>query len=167
MDRTLRTTTEAIDHVWKMMDDIRTCMLVTKHGLALRGRPMHAMPSREEGCIWFLSDRRGHKEEELERDPQGALIFAHPGRNDYLSVSGETEVSVDRAKIDELWNDAARAFWPEGKADPNICVLRFLPEDAEYWDGPSSSVLIALKMATARMTGETPDLGESRKVPLG
>lgn len=156
---------EAIDRVWEMMDDIRTCMLVTKQRLTLRARPMHAVPSREEGCVWFLTDARGHKDEELMRDPQGALVFADKSNNDFLSVSGEAEVLNDRTKINELWSDAAKAFWPAGKGDPNIRVLRFLPEDAEYWDGPSS-IIVGLKLAAARMTGRTPDLGENRKVPL-
>jgi len=160
------TTNEAVDRVWEMMDDIRTCMLVTKQGLTLRARPMHARPSREEGCIWFLTDTHGHKDEELAHDPQGALAFADKSANDYLSVSGECEVLNDRAKINELWTDAAKAFWPAGKDDPSIRVLRFLPEDAEYWDGPSS-MMVGLKLAAARIAGTTPDLGENRKVPLG
>lgn len=161
-----KTTEQAIDQVWEMMEDIRTCMLVTKQGLTLRGRPMHAFPSREEGCVWFLTDRRGHADDELARDPQGALTFANASKNDFLSVSGECEVTDDRAKIDELWNDAARAYWPEGKGDPNIRVLRFLPSDAEYWDGTASSIMITLKMAAARLKGERADLGDNRKVPL-
>ncbi|QIB34834.1 pyridoxamine 5'-phosphate oxidase family protein [Ancylobacter pratisalsi] len=161
-----KTTEQAIDKVWDMMDDIRTCMLVSKHGLTLRSRPMHAMVARDEGCVWFLSDKRGHKDEELESDPQSALIFADKADRNYLSVSGESEVMHDPAKIDELWNEAASTFWPRGKNDPNIQVLRFIPESAEYWDGPSNSVLVALKMAAARMQGRTPDLGDNRKVPL-
>ncbi|GLK74293.1 pyridoxamine 5'-phosphate oxidase family protein [Ancylobacter dichloromethanicus] len=161
-----KTTGQAADQVWKMMEDIRTCMLVTRQGATLRGRPMHAFPSREEGCVWFLTDRRGHADDELARDPQGALTFAKDSARDFLSVSGECEVLDDRARIDALWNEAARAFWPEGKGDPNIRVLRFLPADAEYWDGTSSSVLITLKMAAARLTGERADLGDNRKVPL-
>lgn len=161
-----RSTTEAIDRAWKLMGDIRICMLVTREGETMRARPMDAHPSQEEGCIWFLSDRRGHKDDELQRDPQAALTFAHPGRNDFVSVSGEAEILQDRAKIDELWTDMNKAFWPEGKTDPNIVVVRFLPERAEYWDGPSSSIMVALKMAAARMTGRPTDLGENRKVPL-
>ncbi|MCK0197523.1 pyridoxamine 5'-phosphate oxidase family protein [Ancylobacter sp. 6x-1] len=157
---------EAVDHVWEMMEDLRVCMLVTRQGASLRGRPMHGFPSREEGCVWFLTDRRGHVDDELDRDPQGALIFAKASSNDFLSVSGEFEVLDDRAKIDELWNDAARAWWPDGKGDPNIRVLRFLPEGAEYWDGTASSILITLKMAAARLTGKRADLGENRKVSL-
>jgi len=161
-----KTTNEAIDRVWEMMADMRICMLVTREGETLRGRPMDAHPSREEGCVWFLSDRRGHKDDELQHDPQSALTFAHPGKNDYLSVSGQAEVSNDRAKIDELWSDMNKAFWPKGKTDPNICVVRFLPESAEYWDGPSSSIGVAFKMMAARLTGSPTDLGENRKVPL-
>ncbi len=161
-----RNTDEAIDQVWQMMEDIRTCMLVTKQGVTLRGRPMHAFPAREEGCIWFLTDRRGHADDELSRDPQGALTFANGTKNDFLSVSGECEVLDDRAKVAELWNDAARAYWPQGKDDPNIRVLRFLPADAEYWDGTASSILITLKMVAARIKGERANLGDNRKVPL-
>jgi len=161
-----RTTTEAIDHAWAMMERIRACMLVTRQGIALRARPMHAFPSREENCVWFLSDRRGHKDEELQRDPQSALVFADTSERDFLSVSGECEVVEDRARIDDLWHGGAAAWWPQGKGDPNIQVLRFLPESAEYWDGPGNSVLVALKLATARATGRRPDLGDNRKVPL-
>lgn len=166
MERSDTTTAEAVDTVWDMMEDIRTCMLVTKQGATLRGRPMHAFPARDEGCIWFLTDRRGHVDDELVRDPQGALTFANESRKDFLSVSGECEVLDDRAKVDELWNDAARAYWPDGKDDPNIRVLRFLPSDAEYWDGTASSILITLKMVAARITGTRADLGDNRKVPL-
>jgi len=162
-----RTTGQAIDHVWEMMDDIRTCMLVSKQGLTLRGRPMHATTAREEGCIWFLSDRRGHKDEELQRDPQSALVFVDRAGRNFLSVSGETEILRDRAKIDELWSDALAAFWPEGRSDPNILVLRFLPEDAEYWDGPSSSIIVALNKAATHPDSHKVDLGDNRKVPMG
>lgn len=162
----MTTETEAVDRIWEMMGDIRICMLVTREGETLRARPMDAHPSREEGCVWFLSDRRGHKDDELHRDPQAALTFTHPGRNDYLSVSGQAEVSDDHAKIDELWSDMNKAFWPEGKTDPNICVVRFLPERAEYWDGPSTSIGVLIKMMAARLTGSPTNLGDNRKVPL-
>lgn len=161
-----RTTAQAVDHAWEMMDRIGACMLVTKRGATLRARPMHALVSREENCVWFLSDRRGHKDEELRHDPQSALVFADKAGSDFLSVAGESEVVEDRGKVAALWNGAAAAYWPTGKDDPNIQVLRFLPESAEYWDGPSSSVLIGLRMTAARLTGETPDLGDNRKVPM-
>jgi len=158
--------TDAADKVWDMMEDIATCMMITRQGETLRGRPMRAHVSREEGAVWFLSDRRGHKDEELQRDPQAALTFVKPSDNDYLSVSGQAEVSADRAKIDELWSDIDKVFWPEGKGDPNIIVVRFMPEHAEFWDGPSNGVSTALRMAAARLTGKQADLGENRKVSM-
>lgn len=161
-----KTTAGTVDHVWEMMDAIRTCMLVTKQGLTLRARPMHAFPSREENCVWFLSDRRGHKDEELRHDPQSALVFSDKTGRDFLSLSGESEVIEDRARIDQLWNDATAVWWPQGRNDPNIQVLRFLPEQAEYWDGPSSSIFVGLRLAAARLAGRPPEFGENRKVPL-
>ena len=43
-------------------------------------------------------------------------------------------------------------------------VLRVAPEQAEYWDTRGNSIVVALKVMAARMTGRQPDLGENKKV---
>jgi hypothetical protein len=39
-----------------------------------------------------------------------------------------------------------------------------VPERGEYWDGPSSAVVVAAKMAGAILGGTRPDLGDNEKV---
>ena len=31
----------------------------------MRARPMHAIPDRDAGCIWFITDTRGAKDDEI------------------------------------------------------------------------------------------------------
>ncbi|MCW2956494.1 MAG: putative ral stress protein, partial [Thermoleophilia bacterium] len=62
-------------------------------------------------------------------------------------------LSEDRELIRELWTPFARA-WFQGPDDPAICVLRFHPEEAEYWDTPKGGKPAQLlKFAAAALTG--------------
>ncbi len=49
--------------------------------------------------------------------------------------------------------------------DPNIRVIKIIPDDAEFRDTPVS-VISYVKMAAAAITGSRPDLGENRKVAM-
>ena len=43
---------------------------------------------------------------------------------------------------------------------------RVVPLIAELWDGPSSKAVAIYEMSNALLTGESPDLGENRKVTV-
>lgn len=150
-------------HVWDMMGKHRICMLATHDGGVIRSRPMAAHVEPDENAVYFLTDERRHKDDEIRGNPNVCLAFAGSGE-DYVSLTGHAEVTNDRAKIKELWSMAAKAWW-DSADDPNIRLLKVTPVDAEYWDG-AGSVISSLKMATAAMTGGRPDLGENKKVRM-
>ncbi|MGA7804466.1 pyridoxamine 5'-phosphate oxidase family protein [Bradyrhizobium sp.] len=156
--------TRDADRVWDLMKKIGFAMLVTCDGDKLRGRPMYAYVERQEGVIYFLADARRHKDEEIARDPHVNLSFADAGSQKYVSVSGTAAISNDRAKIKELFSTAAKAWWDNAE-DPNIRVLKVMPEEAEFWDSPGT-VIAYVKMAAAAVTGSRPDLGDNRKVAI-
>ena len=54
----------------------------------------------------------------------------------------------------------------KGPDDPDVRVLHVIAENADYWDTRGNSIVIALKLAAARFSGNPPDLGENKKVPL-
>lgn len=150
--------------VWKLMEDIGTCMLVTKSGEGLRSRPVAAYAKREDDTIYVLTDVNGHKDDEIAADPTVNLSFAHPGSNSYVSLTGKAAVTNDRSKIKELWNVWAKAWW-EGPEDPRIRLLKIEPLAAEYWDSPGKLIAGAI-MAFNAVTGRKADVGENRKVAM-
>jgi general stress protein 26 len=155
-----------LDRVWEIMEDVAICMVTTHAGGMMRSRPMHAIPERDEGAIYFVTDTRGAKDDEIAAAPDVCLAFADIGDNTYLSITGRAEMIRDPDKAEEMWSSEAQAWWPRGPHDPSVRVLRVVPEQAEYWDTRGNSIVVALKMMTARMTGREPDLGENKKVPL-
>jgi general stress protein 26 len=127
---------------------------------------MHAIPDREAGCLWFITDQRGTKDEEIRAAPDVCLAFADTASNTYLSMTGYAEMLRDAAKARELWNNEAQAWWPKGPTDPDVRVLHVVPDHAEYWDTRGNSITVTLKLTVARLTGNPPDLGENKEVQL-
>ncbi|UFZ02068.1 pyridoxamine 5'-phosphate oxidase family protein [Bradyrhizobium ontarionense] len=152
------------DRVWDLMKTIGFAMLVTRDGSKLRARPMSACLARDENVIYFLTDARHHKDEEIARNPQVNLSFADAGSQKYVSLTGTAAISNDRGKIRELFSMPAKAWWDSAE-DPNIRLLRITPDDAEFWDSPGT-VVSYVKMAAAAVTGRRPDVGDNRKVAM-
>jgi general stress protein 26 len=152
------------DRVWQLMEKIGFAMLVTRDGDKLRARPMSAYLERDNNAIFFLTDARRHKDDEIARNPSINLSFADASAQKYVSLTGTAAVSNDRAKIKELFSTPAKAFWDSAE-DPNIRVLKITPDDAEFWDSPGT-VISYVKMAAAVVSNTRPEIGENRKVTM-
>lgn len=152
--------------VWDLIDSIKFAMLVTHDGNGdeLRARPMHAHGKREEDTIYFLTDRRHHKDDEIQINDNVCLAFSDTSGHRYLSISGTASLVDDRARVRALWEPSNKAFWDD-ENDPNIRILRVRPAMAEFWDSPGK-IVTSVKMAAAALTGSKPELGEHRKVVL-
>ena len=151
-------------HVWDMMEKIGFCMFSSLDGEEIRSRPMAAYVEREEGRVLFLTDADSHKDDEIAARPQVNLAFADAGSHSYVAVTGRATISNDRAKIAELFNVPAKAWW-DSPEDPRIRLLSVTPKDAQYWDSPGK-VRAYIEMAAAALTSHRPKMGENQKVDL-
>lgn len=156
--------TDDIERAWALMEKIGFAMLVTLDGEKLRARPMSAYVRRQENAVYFLTDARRHKDDEIARHPNVNLSFADTGGQKYVSLAGTATISNDRAQIREMFTTPAKAWWDSAE-DPNIRLLKVTPEDAEYWDAPGK-VISYIKMAAAAATGSRPEIGDNRKVRM-
>ena len=146
-----------IDRAWELIHKIGFAMLVTQDGDKLRARPMSASIDRDNNAIYFLTDARRHKDDEIARHPQVNLSFAHPGDQKYVSVSGTAELRTDRDSIRKAWSEAARVWFPKGVDEPNIVAIRVKVAHAEYWDSRASLMVLAYGYARALLTGKKLD----------
>lgn len=153
-----------VNRVWKLMEKIGVCMLASKDGEKIRARPMSAHPRHAENAIYFLTDARGHKDEEVKSDEHVCLSFAKPDDGKFLVVTGRARVLNDRMLIKDLWDSSAEAYW-SGADDPGVRVIEVTPEDAQFWEGPHG-VVATFQMLAAAATAGPPVLGDQRKVDL-
>ena len=155
-----------IDRVWEVIEKAGICMMVTRFEGGLRARPLEARPDRNADVIWFLTDARGLKDDEVEADPNICLSFVYPKEKVYVSITGKAFAGRDLERAKMLWNKEQQVWWPGGPRDPNLLVMKVEPERAEMWDGPASSAVAAFEFAKARLTGTKPNLGENRKIAV-
>jgi general stress protein 26 len=158
----MKETGQGAERVWKLMDEIGTCMLASlEHGV-IRGRPMSARPREGENAIYFLTSARGDKDDEIAADDAVSLMFV--GADQYLTVTGHARVLNDRSLIRALWTNTDAIWWTDAEA-PDIRAIEVTPVDAQFWQGPKG-VFGAAATLVAAMSGGMPLLGEQRKVPL-
>ena len=157
-----------LEKLRELVKDIDFCMLTTvDEGGDLHSRPMSSNGDIDaDGDIWFFTNASSHKVSEIEKLPKVNVSFADPDNQRYVSVSGTAQLVRDRAKIDELWRPEFKIWFPKGKDDPEVALLRIALEKAEYWDSPSSTIGFALSFVSSLVTGKEPDMGENRKVNL-
>jgi general stress protein 26 len=150
----------------EMVKEIDFCMLATvdENG-DLHSRPMSSNGDIDpDGDIWFFTSASSHKVNEIEKRPKVNISFADPDNQRYISISGTAQLVRDRKKIDELWRPEFKMWFPEGKDDPEIALLRVGLEKAEYWDSPSSTVGYVLNFVSSLVTGKEADYGANKKM---
>ena len=153
------------DRVWDIVEKVGVGMLTTRFADGLRARPLEARPDRGAGVIWFVTDVRGLKDDEIAAAPEVCFVVIDPKDKAYLSITARAEVRRDHAQAAAIWKKTDSVWW-KGPDDPNVCVLRVRPVTAELWDGPASKAVAAYEFAKARVTGRKPNLGENRKVTV-
>ena len=155
------------ENIKKLADkikEIKTAMLVTaEEDGTLRARPMQTLKI-EGNALWFLTGSDSHKSQEIKNDSHVNLSFADESSKLYVSVSGIATVNRDPRKIDELWSEPFKAWFPEGKDDPNIAVIRVDITQAEYWDTPTSPVVHLIGYTKAVLTGQQYHPGDNEKI---
>ena len=152
--------------LWDLIKTVEIAMMVTEDGDHLRSRPMAVSQKEFDGTLWFFTRADSHKVVEVGEDQRVNLAYAHPGKQDYVSVSGKASLVRDRAAIDEHWTEILRTWFPKGKDDPQIALLKVVVQQAEYWDAPSSTMLHAYGYVKAALTGESPQPGGHGTVNL-
>ena len=149
-----------------LVKDIDFCMLTTiDESGDLHSRPMSSNGEIDpNGDLWFFTGVSSHKVSEVSRSPKVNVSFADPKNQHYVSITGVAELVRDRNKIEQLWKPEFKIWFPKGKDDPEIALLRITLQKAEYWDSPSSSIAYAFNFVSALVTGEQPDFGENKRL---
>ncbi len=133
----------------------------------LNSRPMSTNKKVEfDGDVWFFTYGESPKVHEIETRPYVNVAFADPKSQTYVSLSGRAELVRDKAKIEELWEPALKAWFPQGVDEPDIALLKINADQAEYWDAPSSPIAHLVSLAKVAVTGAPAQPGENEKVTL-
>jgi general stress protein 26 len=155
---------EERQHFRDLLKNFKTAMLVTRGpDESLRARPMAVARVDADGGVWFITAADSAKVHEMEVD-QNVHIVCQDDHSAYLSLGGRAELRTDAHLIDQLWQEPFRVWFPGGRDDPNIALIRVHPHQGEYWDsGGFLKIKYLFESARAYATGTTPEMEDGEQ----
>lgn len=151
---------EARTKLKEMAKDIDMCMFCTELSLRpIPTRPMSVADVDDQGNLWFISSKKSNKNFEIKHDSEVQVLFAKNSDAHFLSVFGNAIIYTDKYHIEEVWTPVAKAWFEEGKDDPDVTVIKVEPKDAYYWDTKNGKMVSMLKWAYGAVTGNMSDDG--------
>src|SRR2546428_10580295 len=126
----------------KIIKNTRVAMLTTvASDGSLRSRPMVTPDADFDGALWFFTRYNSPKSEEVQENQKVNVTYASPKNDRYVSVSGTAALVRDADKVKELWRGELKEWFPKGKKDPALALLKVTIEKAEYWDASENRVV--------------------------
>ena len=151
------------DKLRELLKDFDSAMLVMRppanFGCGPDGRGM----SNSGGVLWFVTERHSGKIEEIARDSH--VNVAMQGKMKFVSISGTAAAVDDPRKVAELWNETWKVWFPGGKTDPTLILIKVQGDAGEYWDNSGTSgIEYLIEAGKAYLSGEKPrSRGGSRR----
>jgi general stress protein 26 len=126
----------------KLIKGARVAMLTTvAPDGTLRSRPMATLKAPFEGDVWFFTRASAPKTDEIRDNDQVNVSFSDGDDNRYLSISGTASLVRDQDRLEQLWSGRLKNWFPEGKKDPDLALLRVRVDRADYWDAKTAAMV--------------------------
>jgi general stress protein 26 len=156
--------TTPTQRVAELIKDFRFAMFTTRNPQdRLVAHPLTVQESEFDGDLWFLVAKSASLAVDIERDERVGVSLS--SNDAWVSLSGTAELVDDQAKIRELWSPTVEAWFTDGPEDPNVGLLKFSAESAEYWDSPGGKLASIFSFVKSKITGEPLD-AENETVEL-
>lgn len=84
--------------------------------------------------LWFFTG----KDNRIAMGGPAMAQFAAKGHDFFACIHGTLTAEEDPAMMDQLWSNQVEAWFPGGKTDPNLLLLRYDLENSEMWEADMS-----------------------------
>jgi general stress protein 26 len=119
-----------------LMRDLDICILVTRDGERLNGRPMSNNGQVEyDGDTWFFADRASTKVREIGADPRVDLAYVATERGTWISIEADATIDDDVATKREHWFEDLRRWFPDGPEADGVVLIRATARRIRAWGG--------------------------------
>jgi general stress protein 26 len=144
------------EEFWDRLEDIRTGMLGTDKARAV---PMTHYVDKDAKALWFITANGTDLAKTAQTGASAEYIVISNDEHLYARIDGKVKAVTDPAKLDELWNAIAGAWFEDGRQDDDIQLLRMDLSEAEVW-ATGGSLSFLYQVAKAHITDEKPDMGQ-------
>ena len=139
----------------KLIKGARVAMLTTTApDGTLRSRPMATLKAPFEGDLWFFTRATAPKADEIRDNDHVNVSFSDGADNRYLSLSGTASVVRDKDRLEALWSGRLKSWFPDGKKDADLALLRVRVDRADYWDAKTAAMVHLRGLVKSSLGGD-------------
>lgn len=154
-------------HLLEQLEDAR-CVMLGSPNPAEHMQPMSPLLDNEliknqPGTIYFFSDNTSDLGKAVLAD-SGPVMMTYMTKDYQACVRGHLHANTNAALIERFWNPIAASWYPGGKTDPKMLILRFEMEDAALWASTGNPLKFLYETTKANMTDTMPDVGEKAHI---
>lgn len=122
------------EKLWKKLSE-GPYLMMGLTGTGEHSEPLTAMLDKDQvDRIYFFVGR----DNRMAKGGPAMAQFVSKGQDYFACLSGTAMIDQDRAMIDKLWAKPVESWFPGGKDDPNLALLRFDIDEAELWEADMS-----------------------------
>lgn len=110
----------------EIIESSGTCALISldKDGQP-RSRAMDPFPPDDDFTIWFGTNAKSRKVEQIKNDARVTLYYLDSDGTGYVSIYGEAQLVNDKKLKEKYWKKEWEAFYPDKESD--YLLIKFTP----------------------------------------
>lgn len=129
-------------------------------------QPMTMFVDRAENAIWFFTRKGADLAQSTGAGHYAMLCIMAKDMEFQACIGGQLTPDHDPEKIDKYWSPNVAAWFPEGKDDPDLTLLKLTCNDAQIWVSHGGPLNYAFQTLKANATHTLPDVGQHGSVNL-
>lgn len=150
--------------LWEQLDDESTVLLDVE-GHTDFMQPMSAKPDLKSDLIWFFSHRDNRRLGELQGSPLARICLTSDKNKVWADIRGRIQVSDYREAVANQWSAGVEAWYDQGKDDPDLQLLAFIPEEAEISVATANPVKYSWETVKALFGDQKrPEISEQKRI---
>ena len=157
---------ELRERLWKELDDARIVMLGLVGGEPHHMQPMAAFGDKAGDAIWFFTKKDTDLVTQTGAAHDAMVCIMAKDMEFQACIHGALTPDTDLAKRDAYWSPFVSAWYPDGKDDPDLIMMRLDPSDARVWVSKKGPFRYPLEIAKANASHSLPDVGGKADVKL-
>ena len=116
------------------LDSAKTVSLATSMESKPSCRIMKIQKVDNDLKIWFVAHKSSQKIAQIDKNSSVCIVSFNEETARDIRLFGKMEILVDMETKKYVWNDRLEPYFPDGINDPELTVLKFIPERLEYRD---------------------------------
>jgi len=109
---------EIIHAAREILTSANTCALITLDNEGNpRARAMDPFPPENDFTVWFGTNPKSRKVEQIKNNPNVTLYYLEEGESGYVTVHGKARIVNDNLEKEKRWKDEWKAFYQNKTSD--------------------------------------------------